>query len=112
MARFLDFLCTETWTYDPRDRSWFAVGYHTFNLLEGAAWIVFGLLVLRRFLVHRRSRLELAYVAAFFLFGLTDFREAWSMPLWLLGVKLVNLIGLLWLRRVVMRRFYPESAVY
>jgi hypothetical protein len=112
MARLLEFLWIETWTYHPGDRSWFAIGYHAFNLFEGAAWFVFGVLVLRRYLIHCHSRLEVAYAATFFVFGLTDFREAFSMPLWLLGVKLFNLIGLLWLRRIVMRRFYPQCKVY
>ena len=46
MAHLWKFLCTETWTFDPRDRSWFTVAYHTFNLFEGAVWTVFGVLVL------------------------------------------------------------------
>ena len=112
MTHLWEILGTETWTYDPRDRSWFTVAYHSFNLFEGAVWTVFGVLVLRRFLRHHRSRIEIAYGSAFFLFGLTDFRESFSMPLWLLAVKLVNLIALLWLRRLVTRRFYPESTVY
>ncbi len=113
MQRILEILFATTWwTYDPRDRSLYSISYHAFNLVEGAIWVTFGLLVLRRFLRHRRSRLELAYVTAFVLFGLTDFREAYSMQSWLLWAKLVNLVALFWLRRIVMRRYYPESKVY
>jgi hypothetical protein len=46
------------------------------------------------------------------LFGLTDFREAYAMQSWLLWVKLAVLIALLWLRKVVIQRYYPESGVY
>lgn len=61
---------------------------------------------------HRSSPRELADVAAFVVFGLTDFREAYSMQSWLLWARIVNLVGLFWLRRIVMRWFYPESKVY
>lgn len=113
MQALLELLFTSTWwRYDPEDRSLFSVSYRTFNLIEGAVWIAFGVLVLRRFLKYRRSRTELWYAAAFFLFGLTDFREAYAMQSWLLCVKLGVLIALLWLRSIVMRRHFPESKVY
>jgi hypothetical protein len=113
MQAILDLLFTSTWwKYDPEDRSLFSVSYRTFNLIEGAIWIAFGVLVLHRFLKHRRSRIELSYAGTFVLFGLTDFREAYAMQSWLLWVKLAVLIALLWLRKVVMRRYYPESKVY
>ncbi len=113
MQAVLDLLFTSTWwRYDPEDRSLFSVSYRTFNLIEGTIWIGFGILVLRRFLKHRRSRLELWYAAAFVLFGLTGFREAQAMQSWLLWTKLAVLIVLLGLRKVVIRRYYPEGKVY
>ncbi len=113
MSRVIEILFATTWwTYDPRGRSLYSIGYHSFNLVEGVAWIVFAVLVLWRFLAHRRSRIELVYAAAFASFGLTDFREAYAMQSWLLWVKLLNLVVLFWLRRIVMRRYYPESTVY
>jgi hypothetical protein len=113
MQAVLDLLFTSTWwKYDPEDRSLFSVSYRTFNFIEGTVWIAFGFLVLLRFLKLRRSRLELWYAAAFVLFGLTDFREAYAMQSWLLWMKLAVLIALLWLRKVVIRRYYPESKVY
>lgn len=113
MQRLFEIVFTETWwTYDPRDRSLHSLFYRSFNMLECAAWLVFGLLVLVRFLRQRRSRIELIYAAAFIAFGLTDLREAYSLQSWLLWLKLVNLVVLLWLRGIVMRRFYPESKLY
>lgn len=113
MQRVFEILFATTWwTYDPHDRTLHSVSYHAFNFFEGAVWIGFGVLVFRRFLKNRRSTLELAYFAAFVLFGLTDFREAYFMQSWLLWVKLANLVALFWLRRVVMRQHYPESKLY
>jgi len=113
MQWLLDILFTATWwTYDPRDRSLHSVLYRGFNLVECAAWCAFGALVLARFLRHRRSPIELAYAAAFVSFGLSDLREAYALQSWLLWIKLANLVALLWLRALVMRRFYPHSKLY
>src|SRR6516165_6437474 len=80
MQALLELLFASTWwKYDPADRSLFSISYRTFNLIEGTVWIGFGILVLRRYLRFRRSRLELWYAAVFALFGLTDFREAYAM---------------------------------
>src|SRR6516165_11330097 len=103
MQALLELLFASTWwKYDPADRSLFSISYRTFNLIEGTAWIGFGILVLRRYLRFRSSRLELWYAAVFALFGLTDFREAYAMQAWLLWTKLVILIALLWIRKTVM----------
>jgi hypothetical protein len=69
-------------------------------------------LALRRYLIQRRSLLELAYAAAFFTFGLTDFREAYELASWLVWLKLLNLIVLIQLRTVVMKRCYPASKLF
>jgi hypothetical protein len=109
----LDLLWFRVWWRHPHPTDpWFSMPYHAFNLFEGVCWVVFGLLVLRRFLVFRRSPLEIAYALAFFTFGLTDFREAYVLQSWLVWVKLVNLIALVWLRSIVIRRWYPASKVY
>lgn len=82
------------------------------NLIEGTVWLVFALLVLWRCAKHRHSIIELAYAATFATFGLSDFREAYSLQTWLILCKGVNLVALIWLRAVVIRRYYPTSRVY
>ncbi len=113
MMQWLDLLLFKTWwRYDPRDTPWVTMPYHVFNLFEGCAWVVFAVLVLLRRRQNQRSRLELWYALAFFTFGLTDFREAYALSTWLIGLKLVNLLALLKLRAAVIRRFYPASKLY
>lgn len=100
------------WKYpDPHD-PWFSIPYHAFNLFEGTCWVAIGALVLRRFLRFRRASLEILYALAFLTFGLTDFREAYALTSWLVWVKLVNLIALIWLRTLAIRRWYPGSRLY
>ena len=111
--RLVDYLIFRTWwSYPTGNRSWFESPYHAFNLFEGAVWVIFAGLVLRRFLSHRRSSLEVAYALAFFTFGLTDFREAYALQSWLVWLKGANLLMLFWLRHLVMSRYYPESKLY
>lgn len=100
------------WRYRAGNQPWFDVPYHAFNLLEGCAWVVLSALVLRRHLVHRHSAIEVAYAAAFFAFGLTDFREAYALDSWLIWLKGINLAALLWLRAIVIGRYYPASKLY
>jgi len=101
------------WRYRPGETPWVSVPYHAFNLFEGTTWVVLSALVLRRYWgAAGRSPIEVVYGLAFFTFGLTDFREAYALDSWLIWVKLVNLILLLWLRAVVIRRFYPASKLY
>jgi hypothetical protein len=100
------------WKYPQPGDPWFSIPYHAFNLFEGVCWVVIGALVLRRYIVFRRSSLEILYALAFFCFGLTDFREAYVLASWLVWVKLVNLIVLIRLRAMVIRRWYPESKLY
>jgi hypothetical protein len=52
------------------------------------------------------------YSLAFFSFGLTDFREAYVLESWLVWVKLANLIALVVLRSIVIRRYYPDSKLF
>jgi hypothetical protein len=100
------------WRYPDRLNPWFSAPYHVFNLFEGACWLVLAGLVLRRYLAFRRSRLEILYALAFFTFGLTDFREAYVLESWLVWVKLGNLVALIWLRAIVIKRWYPESRLF
>ena len=98
------------WKYNPKlplDQV-----YHFFNLAEGIFWLVLGGIVLARYLRHRKSLLEVAYAFAFFCFGLSDFREAWRLESWLLVVKGLNLGLLVWLRFLVLRRFYPHLRAF
>ena len=113
MPQVFEFIFTHTWwTWNPQDRQWLSIVYHWFNLLEGAIWLVLASLVLRRWLRHRNSRIEIAYATAFLTFAATDFREAWEQSSWLIWMKLFNLVTLLWLRRVVMRRWYAVARIY
>ena len=100
------------WSYAPNNPSWVETTLHAFNLFEGAAWVILSGLVIRRFLHHRQSAIEVAYSLAFFTFGLTDFREAYGLQSWLIWVKAANLLILLWLRSTVIKRFYPRSRLY
>ncbi len=108
----LDLFVTRSWwAWQPAtDR--FSTAYHYLNLAEGCIWLVLGGLVLARYLRHRRSPLELAYALAFALFGASDFREAFALQSWLIAAKGLNLAALVWLRHVVLGRFYPASRVY
>jgi hypothetical protein len=102
----------EWWRYSLRSDPWFSWPYHYFNLFEGVCWITLAGLVLRRYLANRYSILEGWYALAFFSFGLTDFREAYVLESWLIWVKLANLIVLIALRWIVMKRYYPGSSLY
>jgi hypothetical protein len=54
----------------------------------------------------------LAYGIAFLTFGLSDFREAYSLQSWLILFKGANLAALIWLRWQVLRRYYPQSRTF
>lgn len=113
VSDFWEIMFTRTWwRYSPGDGQWFTLLYHWFNIAEGVAWVVFAGLVLRRYLRNRRSSLELWYCFAFFIFALTDFREAWAQSSGLIWFKLLNLIGLFLLRRAVLSRHYPDAKLY
>jgi hypothetical protein len=108
-----DFLWFRVWWKYPNPTDpWFSIPHHVFNLFEGGCWVIFAGLVLWRFGRFRRSRGEILYAVAFFTFGLTDFREAHVLQSWLVWVKLLNLIALVWLRSIAIRRWYPGSRLY
>jgi hypothetical protein len=100
------------WRYDSRSDPWFSLPYHYFNLFEGACWVTVAGFVFGRYLAHRHATLEVWYAGAFVSFGLTDFREAFVLESWLIWFKLVNLIALVLLRRIVIRRFYPGKKLF
>jgi hypothetical protein len=112
MHRAIELLLTRTWwKYDPKvDR--FSIAYHYMNLAEGCVWLVLGALVLVRYLRQRNSAIELLYALAFGLFGASDFREAYALESWLILAKGANLAALLWLRHIVIHRYYPASRLY
>ncbi|WP_422924912.1 hypothetical protein [Singulisphaera sp. PoT] len=113
MMNVVDLLVLRSWwRYDPKTASWVEAVYHGFNLFEGATWVVLACLVLRRSLIHHRSKLEYAYSLVFLAFGFSDFRESTALDSWLIWLKLVNLILLMKLRDVVIRRYYPTSRLY
>lgn len=112
MPNAFHFLITRVWwRYDPK-ADWFAQPYHWMNLVEGCVWLVLSALVLTRYARHRHSRIELLYGLAFLTFGLSDFREAYSLQSWLILFKGANLAALLYLRWIVIRRHYPQSRTY
>jgi len=106
-----DLILTHTW-WEYRPSSVQSRVYHYLNLIEGTIWLTFAGLVAARFFRFRRSPLEVAYALAFVAFGLSDFREAYRLESWLLLFKGVNLVVLLWLRRTVIRHWYPASKIY
>ncbi len=77
-----------------------------------ACWFCLATAVLARWTKYRRSRLEPLYALAFLAFGATDVAEASSLTTWLILVKGANLLALLWLRAIVIRRFYPDRTLF
>jgi hypothetical protein len=113
LKRVAEYMFFRTWwTYRSGNPPWVEIPYHAFNLFEGTVWIVLSGLVLCRFLRHRQSTAEIAYALAFFTFGLTDFQEAYALQSWLIWLKAANLFALLWLRALVIKRYYPDSKLY
>jgi hypothetical protein len=100
------------WRYAATESSTFSASYHWFNLAEGIAWCVIAALVLCRYFKERKSSLEVAYATAFLTFGLSDFVEAWRLTTWLILAKGANLMALFLLRRIILRRHYPESKTF
>ncbi len=112
-ACVLDILFVRTWwSYELDHGLAYSVAYHWFNLVEGCVWLVLAALVLVRYATQRQSQVELWYSFAFFTFGITDFREAYVQSSWLLWLKVANLVCLLYLRKLVIKRFYPSSKVF
>ena len=112
MRAAIDWLATTWWSFDAAPQSTFSRVYRGINLVEGSIWCLLSLLVAIRFARHRRSAIELLYAAAFLTFGWSDFREAHSLQSWLIVAKALNLVALVWLRHVVLRRHYPSSRTY
>lgn len=100
------------WRWPGADYSTFDLLYRSLNLIEGAFWLTLAGLVVRRSLRGAGAPVEAAYAGAFALFGVSDFVEAWALCSWLIGFKALNLAALLWLRRLVLRRYYPASRTY
>ncbi|MGD9648714.1 MAG: hypothetical protein AB7U73_23590 [Pirellulales bacterium] len=107
-----DWLGHTWWQFDAAPQSAFSQIYRGINLVEGSIWCVLALLVAVRFARHRHGAIELLYAAAFLSFGFSDFREAVSLQTWLILAKGVNLLALVWLRHVVLRRYYPTSRTF
>lgn len=116
MIDLVDWLWLHTWwSFAESEDPLHAWVYRGINLVEGACWLGFtAAVIIRRARQpkEKRSTVEWWYALAFFVFGLTDFREAVALQSWLIWLKLANLIVLLVLRRKVMKTLYPESKVY
>lgn len=112
----VDILWTRTWwAYASAEDPLHAVIYRSINVVEGLFWVGFAFLVLRRRAQQpsdRRSGIEIAYALTFLAFGITDFREAVALQSWLIWVKLLNLILLIWIRNRVIKTLYPDSKLY
>lgn len=107
----IEVLTKTWWTFHAGDAG-FGFVYSWFNVVEGCLWCLFAVLVLRRYLKHCRSTIELFYALAFLTFGLSDFLESFSLTSWLIIAKGINLAILLWLRRYVLWRCYPQQRMY
>ena len=111
--QFVELLVFRTWyAYRSGNPDWIETPYHIFNLFEGLVWVTISMLVLARFIRFRRSVIEVIYAGAFFTFGLTDFREAYALQSWLIWLKAANLLALIRLRSIVIKRYYPASKLY
>ena len=100
------------WQWDSENPSVFSSCYHWFNIAEGSVWLIFGGLVLHRFLIERCSWIEPVYAGLFLTFGGSDFREAWEQSTWLIALKGLNILLLLPIRHHIMNRHYPASKLY
>lgn len=100
------------WVWQPETAGYGDWAYRLFNLFEGLAWLVFGVLVIHRWYRHRRSPWEWSYALAFVAFGITDFCEAYSQWLGLLLIKGVVLIWLMRTRERAIHVWYPGSSVF
>jgi len=97
------------WAYPAANPTPFDQLYRTLNLVEGTLWCVLAVVVIWRFFRHRNSGLEVVYALAFVTFGVSDFREAVSLPTWLILAKGINLLVLFALRAHIIRTYYPTS---
>ena len=115
MSDAVRILFFETWWSWARNAnepySWTDIACRSFNFVEASAWFIVAGLVFHRWRRNRQSTLELWYTLALILFGISDLIEAWFLTSWLLWWKGVNLVALFYLRRIVMRRFYPDARV-
>ena len=96
------------WRYDANDA--LAVGYHWLNLCEAIAWFVIaGIVGWRMVRQHRAVAWELVYVGLFIAFGLSDVWESYQVPLWLIAAKGLIFGGIVMVRAVLVKRYYPGA---
>lgn len=112
MIALWQWLTNSLWRYSAVAPSTFSAAYHWFNLGEGLAWCVIGILVGRRYLSYRKSSLEIVYALAFVTFGLSDFVEAYALTVLLILGKGANLIVLFALRRFILQHHYPQTKAF
>ncbi len=106
----LDIVLLKTWwQYSGHGDVPFSQIYHYLNLAEAGVWIVFAFFVARRYLRYKHSLLELLYAFTFFLFAATDLVEAYVLTSWLIWLKAIVLLALLWIRIYIRVRYYPTS---
>jgi hypothetical protein len=84
-----------------------AASYSVVNLLEACAWLTVAAWVIRRHVKQGGGVWNFAYAAAFVVFGLSDVMESQIVPIWLIAAKGFIFATILWLRWVVLRRYYP-----
>ncbi|MEM9417680.1 MAG: hypothetical protein AAGA25_01325 [Planctomycetota bacterium] len=98
----------ELWRYREGDP--LAVAYHWLNICEAIVWfIIAGIVARRLFQEHRAPLWEVYYLGLFVVFGVSDLWEAQVIPVWLIVAKGIIFLNIVGVRRVLIRRFYPEA---
>ena len=100
------------WVWRPESAGAGDWVYRLFNLFEGLVWVSLGLLVICRWMKHRRSWAEWSYAAAFVAFGATDFRESYAQSISLVAIKGIVLVWLMATRHRATRVWYPGAKLY
>ncbi len=99
------------WHSQHNRGNWFDVAYPAFNVVEALCWFGVALYVVRRAIKHNGSRFEFGYASLWFVFGLTDLREAYAQQIGLIAFKGLVLAALLLMRRRIIRRYPGARAV-
>ncbi len=104
-----EFMFVELWRYSATEPTPYQPIYRSINAVEALIWLGFAVAVLYRNRRHRKSSVELVYAGLFFIFAMTDVREAFVVQPWLIVFKGLVLLALLVVRQKVRNKYYPES---
>ena len=106
LHRFFNTVLTEYRNQASQPHEYF---YVWFNWLEGFLWFAIALYVLIRFLINRRSPVELCYVCYLISFGITDLMEVTRLTVGLLAVKGLVLLGILVCRHYTLQAYFDRN---